>query len=434
LLLVAGGSAAFLAARSPQAAGPRAGQLFDIDGDAKLQRVGRDDVIVPADLARKMGLQIATIPDRVRPIQLPPLQGVLAADSEHLARVRARFAGEVMSIGADLEIPARSALSSFTPSGIRVGDTVHKGDLLAVVLSKDLGEKKSELVDSLSKLRADEAVLRRLREGQADGSIPARSVWDAERTVEADRVAAARAERTLRAWRLTDDEISEVRAEADGLSVPETKAGTRRIDPNRWSRVEVRATANGVILEKNVAVGDIVDTAADLFKIGDLSHLIVWAHLYEEDLPLVQALPRPVRWTVTVPSRPGLALQGTLDQIGAVIDPNQHTALVTGRVENPRGLLKIGQFVTVSIETPAPSGEIELPVDAVLEDGSRSVTFLQSDSTALRFVAIPVRVTRRFRDAVCIRAGEGLKPGDRVVTAGALLLRDAMGALPAQRP
>jgi len=302
-LLVAGGSAAFLAARAPQSAGPRANQPGDNDNSEKLRRDERESVIVPPGMIRKMGLGVATIAERVRPVRLPPLQGVLAVDAEHLARVRARFAGEVVSIGPDAETSA-SVLSSFTLPRPCVGNTVQKGELLAVVVSKDLGEKKSELVDSLSKLRADEAVLGRLRDGQADGSIPARSVWDAERIVEADRVASARAERTLRAWRLTDAEIAEVRSEADRLSAAEIKSDTRPGDPNRWARVEIRAPANGVILEKNVAVGDIVETTADLFKIGDLSHLIVWAHLYEEDLPLVQALPRPIRWTVTLPARP----------------------------------------------------------------------------------------------------------------------------------
>ena len=73
---------------------------------------------------------------------------------------------------------------------------------------------------------------------------------------------------------------------------------------------------------------------ADLFKIGDLSHLVVWAHLYEEDLPLVQALPRPIRWTVTLPARPRVVFHGISRPSLARSDPNQHTALVTGRVEN----------------------------------------------------------------------------------------------------
>jgi membrane fusion protein, heavy metal efflux system len=103
-------------------------------------------------------------------------------------------------------------------------------------------------------------------------------------------------------------------------------------------------------------------------------------------------------------------------------------------VENADQQLRVGQFATAAIETPPPAGEVELPVDAVLEDGSQSAVFVQPDPTVNRFVRTPIRVTRRFRDAVCIHAGDGLKPGDRVVTSGALLLRDALDALPAPRP
>ncbi|HJZ53714.1 MAG TPA: efflux RND transporter periplasmic adaptor subunit, partial [Gemmataceae bacterium] len=413
---------AFLASRpSTRAAGPPSPTAPDLPD--RLRRVGPDNVVVPPSVAQNMGLQTAVVGERVRPMRLPPLQGTLALDPDCLARVHSRFPGEVMSVGAD-------EIATALPTSPRVGDPVHKGDLLAVVWSKDLGEKKSELVDALSKLRADEALLRRLREGERDGSVPARSIWDAERAVEGDRVAVDRAERTLRAWRLTDGEIAAVRAEADRLSSPDAK----RIDPAAWARVEVRAPQDGVILEKNVAVGDIVDTSADLFRVGDLSHLVVWAHVYEEDLPLLQSLPQPTRWTVTLPSRPGVAFPGTLDQIRPVIDLNQHTALVTGRVDNPDGSLKVGQFVTVSVELPPPPGEVELPADAVVEDGRESVVFVQPDPGELKFRRTPLQVTRRFRDGVCVRADGGVKPGERVVTSGALLLRDAMDEQPVPRP
>ena len=46
----------------------------------------------------------------------------------------------------------------------------------------------------------------------------------------------------------------------------------------------------------------------------------------EEDLPALQSLALPTEWTVKMPSRPGVVFPGRLEQIGKVIDPNQHTA------------------------------------------------------------------------------------------------------------
>src|SRR5262245_45287405 len=146
LLLAAGGSATFLAARSQQPNAPRpggTGSQPDAGNGEKIRRVGRDGVTVPATVARNMGLRTAEITDRARPVRLPPFQGTLAVDSDHLSRVRTRFAGEVVSVGPESVGPetgtaAASVLNSFAPARPRVGDTVRKGELLAVVWSKDL--------------------------------------------------------------------------------------------------------------------------------------------------------------------------------------------------------------------------------------------------------------------------------------------------------
>lgn len=432
-VLMAGGAAAYMAGtmsksaagHSPEA-GPAGREPAPVE---KVKRDGLDAVVLPANTAAKMGLQTATARYPTRPIRLPPFQGVLALDNDRLSRVRCRFAGEVVEI--------RSSPLTTLPAGERgekapsfqVGDPVRKGDLLAVVWSKDLGEKKSELVDALSRLRLDRDNLARYM-SLTEGVIALKQIREAEAAVRSSAIAAARAEATLRAWRLSENEIQALLADASKLSSPEARREWAK--DRTWAQVEVRAPLDGVILEKNVAAGDMVDTTADLFKIGDLSHLTVWAHVYEEDLVLLQVLPRPIGWAVTLPSQPGTTFPGTLARVGAMIDPAQHTALVSGRVENPSGSLKAGQHVTVTVELPPPSGEIELPAAAVVEDGRESVVFVQPDPREPRFVRRPVSVLRRFREEIYVRAAKSrVQAGNRVVTTGALLLRDAMDQLPA---
>ena len=82
---------------------------------------------------------------------------------------------------------------------------------------------------------------------------------------------------------------------------------------------------HGVILEKNIVLGDLVDTNLDLFKVADLSRLRVMAHAYEEQLPLLDNLAEPQgrKWTISVQSDRGLPpLAGRFEQIGKMIDPN----------------------------------------------------------------------------------------------------------------
>ncbi len=431
-VLAAGGVSAFVAMRTPASGQAQAATVLPAEPAEGIRREGKAGAVVPERLRANMNLRTAIAAVRTRPIPLAPFQGSLALDTERLARVHTRFAGELAEFAtrADPVEPSFSAEPS-RARPLRAGDAVRKGDLLAVVWSKDLGEKKSELVDGLSKLKADERQLTRLQELLKVGGTAERSLRDAERAVESDRVAVRKVESTLRSVRLSEEEIAVVRAEAEGLS----DGSAKRNDPAAWARVEIRSPIDGVVLEKNaLSVGQWVDPSAPLYQIGDLSHLAVWVHVFEEDLPLLQSLPRPVRWTVQLPSRPGVKFPGRLEQIGAVIDPTQHTALAIGHVENPKGDLKAGQYVTVSVELPPPSGEIELPADAVVEDGRESVVFVQSAGSKDRFVCTPVRVTSRFRDVVCIRSNSGVAAGDHVVTGGALLLRGAMDQLAVPQP
>ena len=132
--------------------------------------------------------------------------------------------------------------------------------------------------------------------------IALRQLREAERAAESSLVAVVRAEATLRTWRVSEDEIASVVAEADRLGRQDARPDLSTV--RRWARVEVRAPLAGTVLEKNAVVGDIVDTTAELFKIAELSRLCVWAHAYEEDLPALLAVPKPVRWTVRLKADP----------------------------------------------------------------------------------------------------------------------------------
>ncbi|VTR93645.1 membrane-fusion protein : Membrane-fusion protein OS=Singulisphaera acidiphila (strain ATCC BAA-1392 / DSM 18658 / VKM B-2454 / MOB10) GN=Sinac_6759 PE=4 SV=1: HlyD_2 [Gemmata massiliana] len=435
VVLVAGVAAAWLAAGTVRSAhGGGTVEKKEPDTVAKIRRDGTDQIVVPADVCASLGLKTvpATLPPATR--NLPSFQGVLNFDNGRLVRVQSPFAGQVIEAGVATGQEPNSHVPSAFPSsnaGLRVGDKVTRGDVLAVVWSADLGAKKSEFVDAVSKLKTDEKTYRRLDELYQINGTAERTVREAERTVQADRVAVERAEATLRAWRVPADEIAALRESADQLSAPDAK----RTDPAKWARVEVKAPISGVILEKNVAAGQVVDTTSDLFRIGDVSTLAVWVHLYEEDLPLICKLSLPREWAISAVASPGTAHTGKLERIGMAIDPAQHTALVTGTVENEKGDLRAGMAVTVTVKIPTSSDEIEVPAEAVVEDGRESSVFVRADSSGDRYVRRPVTVVRRSRDTIAIAARSGgLKPGDAVVTSGSLLLGSAFTDLPQPKP
>ena len=336
---------------------------------------------------------------------------------------------------------AQQGLSKAAPSTVRqvqLGDRVVQDQLLAVVWSKDLGEKKSELVDALSQLRLDQERLAKLEAGYQKQVIAEASVRQARRDVEAGLIAVARAERTLRVWRLSDVEVDAVKEEADRIR---SRQGKRDTDRERsWARVEVRAPFGGVVLERNVALGDVVDTAADLFKIADLGRLCVWAHAYENHLPDLLRLPMPIAWSIRLKADPNaLPLQGSVDMIGSIVDPTQHTAVLRGHVDNAQGMLRAGQFITATIDLPPSPDEIVIPIAALLEDGQQSTVMVQPNPEETQYVLRNVKVTRRVQEAAYLTAQQvpvdaghnlaALQPGDQVVTTGAMALKAKLGEL-----
>ena len=114
----------------------------------------------------------------------------------------------MISVAAGAQSPPDPAL--------RVGDHVTKGQLLAIVWSKDIGEKKSDLVDALSQLARDEMQLKRLQ-SLDPGVVAVKDVREAQRQRESDLINVETAERTLRSWRLTQEEIDVARTEAEKI-------------------------------------------------------------------------------------------------------------------------------------------------------------------------------------------------------------------------
>jgi cobalt-zinc-cadmium efflux system membrane fusion protein len=439
VVLVAGGAAAWLASGNTKSAGTATNDKKEPDNSPKLRRTGPDSVIVPAEVQASLGLKtgLAASPDKTRPRTLPTFQGKLNYDNSHFARVQSPFAGPVIKlteITGVVPSPVSGSEPIKIPRPLRPGDKVKKDDVLAVVWSKDLGEKKSEFVDAISKLKTDEETLRNLEVlYQRDAGTSERVVREKERDVKADRVAVERAEATLLAWRIPPDDIKTLRAQADQLGNPDP--GAKRTDPATWAKVEIKAPLSGTVLEMNVSSGQVVDTTTDLFRIGDMSSLAVWVHVYEEDLSLIRGLELPRKWEITAAAFPSKKFTGRMEQIGSSIDSTQQTALVTGIVENPNGELRAGMAVTVSIALAPPEGEIEVPAEAVVEDGRESFVFVRTDPSGDTFVRRPVTVVRRTRDVISVaERPDGIKPGDIVVTSGSLLLGDAFSDLPQPKP
>ena len=401
------------------------------DAQAKPVRGHPDDMLVAAEAVEKLGVETTAVapPAEKRPLAL---NGNLNYDPDYLAGVRTRFPGEVESVAS---VPRIGREGRTEEAVLSNGDLVSKGQLLAVVWSKDLGEKKSDLVDALVRQRLDEDTLRRYEGLLQSGSISEATARAQANQVSLDQSAVNKAERTLRTWKVTEEEIEAVRREADLIF--ERKGVRDKRKERDWARVEVRAPLAGTVVEKNFTVGAIVDTSTDLFKVADLTHIAAWANVGEEYLAVLQGMPRPIPWEVHLnagASGPRLD-SPSADRIAPAIDPNQHTALLIGRVENTEERYRVGQFVTATVLLPPPKDTVAVPTSSLYEDGDETSLFVQPDPKeplfSLRRVAVVQRlsgvvyVSSKLNDAQRKKGVREVLPGDRVVSRGVVELRSA---------
>jgi cobalt-zinc-cadmium efflux system membrane fusion protein len=150
------------------------------------------------------------------------------------------------------------------------------------------------------------------------------------------------------------------------------------------------------------------------------------------------------RWTVTtVGSGP---ITGFIDDISLLIDPNQHTAVVKGHLENKEGRIRGTQFASAMVELPPPKDVVEVPTNAVIDDGQQSIIFVQTDAANQHYMMRRVELTNRFDKTVFVRSkpyakGEDctteeielgmlpkqpLLPGERVLQSGVGELKTAL--------
>jgi cobalt-zinc-cadmium efflux system membrane fusion protein len=434
-----------------------------------VQLVGRHTLEVPAEVRAALGIrkggqdeiEIVKAPTKTRPLMM---YGSTALDPTRLMRIRARFApAEVVSIGEVLDVQGGKSVYR----ELRPGDRVKKGDILGVFFSVDVGSRKNDLLDALVQLMLDQKVLDGIE--KALHSVPEVQYWNALRAVQGDRNAVNRAFNNLRVWNIPQEDIDALHEEAKRISsdkdawhktpagrwvagekqtMPGTKVdmGADKNDP--WGRVTLRAPFDGIVVERNIVPHEmVVDNTVNLFQIAQVQRLLVVANAPEDELPSLNALtPEQRKWTVKTVGLNGTAeIEGPIEEVGYLIDPNQHTAVIKGYIDNPKEQIRAGQFVAATVQIPPPRDVVEVPLDAIVEDGQSCVVFVQTDAQKHHYKMRRVQIVSRFEHTAFVRGRpfskqeQELTPEEKVqnlqvlrpLRAGERILKTAVGELKA---
>lgn len=260
---------------------------------------------------------------------------------------------------------------------VEEGDAVHPGQVLAEVDSRELR----------AQVRSAEAALE-LAKSTAERSarlFQDRVVTAAEH--ERDQAALAAAQATLDALR------------------------------TRLGYASVRAPAAGVITEKRVEAGDVVQPQTRLFTVADVSTLVVRIQVSELD---IMGLSVGQTADVTVDAFGATQFRGTIRRIFPAADSLTRMVPVEVALSGPvTRRLKPGYLARVTVRLGERPGVLLAPVGAVVGARDARAVFVVRQGRVERRA---VRIGQASGNVVEIL--EGLNEGDSVVVAGAEQLRD----------
>ena len=270
---------------------------------------------------------------------------------------------------------------------VEAGDHVKRGQVLARLNVSVLEPQVANLEAALEQARAEaELAEAEYRRAQAVGASGALSAEETQRRKSAAVTAGAK-----------------VKVAAAQLA--ESQA--------RLARASVRAPADGIILTRNVEVGQTATPGGEaLFRLSENGEVELRGQVAEQDLPLLK-VGQAVNVWLTGTTR---VYPGRVRLLGAVIDPQ--TRLGMARVSlTPDPNLRAGAFARAEV-TVSNADRAVLPQTAVLTDDKGSYVLIVNAQHKIERRA--VRVSGMVQNGVTI--AEGITGKEQVVaTAGAFL-------------
>jgi cobalt-zinc-cadmium efflux system membrane fusion protein len=303
---------------------------------------------------------------------------------------------------------------------------VREGDLLALVDAAHVGQAKAEFLQALVRWRLADATFDRLK--QISNAVAGKQVLEAESEVRSAQVALLSAQQALVNLGLpinADDFKREsetaIAQSIQFLGVPREVAGGLDAASTTANLLPIVAPFGGVVTEREVVAGEVVDERKPLFVVADPSSMWLRLNVPQEQVQYLQ-LGQKARFK---PDHAGVMAEGTITWISTQVD--EQTRTVEARVELPNedGRLRANLFGQGQVVLREEESAVIVPSDAIHWDGSCNVVFVR-DKNFFEEGAPKFFHVRTIRPGAKTPEGTevivGLLPGEVIATQGSGVL------------
>jgi membrane fusion protein, heavy metal efflux system len=373
--------------------------MFAIAGCARQQQVAAEKSAAPA------------VPTDSGEIRLPP-------DSPQLKRLRIEDVRteqvpfeEVVVPGKIEAIPTRISRIALPVAGrvkqvmVTIGDAVSQGQPVIALDSPEIGaalsayrQAQAKATQAKAAQAKAEADLNRIKDLFDNRAVAQKEVISAETTLTEAKSDVAQAEAAL--------EETQKKLQIFGLQADQAVQD-----------IKVRAPVPGKVLEISIAAGEYRnDTSAPVMTIADLSTVFMAADVPEDRIRFIHP---GEQVEINLSAYPGEIFRGHVKRISDTVDPQTRTIKVRAELQNPAGRLRPEMFGEIRHKQGLRDMPV-VPAGAIVQGDQRNVVYRENSPGVFE----PVEVMFGGREGDRVPILSGIKPGDRIVVDGPMLLRN----------
>jgi|688.fasta_scaffold78091_2 cobalt-zinc-cadmium efflux system membrane fusion protein len=282
---------------------------------------------------------------------------------------------------------------------VSTGQFVKKGQTLAVFSSQMISEQRSALQTAQKRLSLANTIYQREK-----------TLWEQKITAEQDYLQALQG---LREAEIAVDN-SQQKLSALGVIL------NNNANSSSLNRFELRAPYDGLVVERNLSIGEAVKEDTPIFTISDLSTVWAEVHIPAKDLPYVRMGDKVTLRATAFDAQ----TTGTVAFIGALVGELTRMARARIVLANPQGAWRPGLFVSVEVKAAEVRVPIAIETDALQTLGTQQVVFVRTETG---FKAHPVKIG--LNDGKHVEVVEGLAAGARYAAKGSYILKSELSKL-----
>ena len=286
---------------------------------------------------------------------------------------------------------------------VKLGEYVKAGQVLMTVEGLDIGTIKAGFLKAKANLDFTKSTYERQKKLFNENIGSQKTLLESQADYERASAEYKAEDKRIHSIGLSDEDVINVQSSNDHTS------GT----------LPIKSPINGVIVERNIVVGQLIETNTNAFKIVNTSSVWIDGQVFEKDLNKINQKTSAIFVSSIYPNE---EFVGNVIYIGQSIDEKSRTLLVRTEFSNNLNKLKPQMFGDLKLPVGNNTQAIMVPEESVVKEGEKYFVFIKTSDTTFeqRFVSVGLTSNKR------IEVREGLKGGENLIIKGVFYLNSEM--------